>query len=73
MHFQFTMNGFIRTVSDCRWRKTWKAESSPGNQAASSGSYANGAAVVTGVDPGTVAILATWDGGYAAYNVTVTA
>lgn len=33
----------------------------------------NGAAVVTGVDPGTVAILATWDGGYAAYNITVTA
>ena len=32
-----------------------------------------GKGVVTGVDPGTAAILATWDGGYAAYNVTVTA
>jgi len=33
----------------------------------------NGKGVVTGVDPGTVTILATWDGGYAAYSVTVTA
>jgi len=29
--------------------------------------------VVTGVDPGTVTILATWEGGYASYTVTVTA
>lgn len=32
-----------------------------------------GKGIVTAVDPGTVTILATWDGGYAAYNVTVTA
>lgn len=33
----------------------------------------SGAVVVTGVDPGTVTIIGTWDGGYAAYEVTVTA
>lgn len=32
-----------------------------------------GAVTVTGVAVGTVSILATWDGGYAAYTVTVTA
>ena len=46
--FSIYMNGFIRTLSHSKWRKTWKAERSPRNHAASSGeSYANGAAVVT--------------------------
>jgi len=40
-------------------------------EAGTSGDLGKG--IVTGVDPGTVSILATWDGGYAAYSVTVTA